>query len=159
MINNKILLFSMRKFLLSRIPVMIWNPQFINGLCLWPQGTQAWEGLSEPFPTPHSPRMVQQIPVRLVCPPTGCQQDRLQAMNENFVSQHSFIPSTNIECLLCLLCARCGARSWGDTEQNRTTPTLTELSVNGRHILNNKCTQLMYNYKLVSPVEKGAGCY
>lgn len=53
-----------------------------------------------------SPRMVQQIPVRLVCPPTGCQQDRLQAMhvmNENFVGQHFFMPSTDIECLLRLL--------------------------------------------------------
>lgn len=152
----------MRKFLLSRIPVMIWNPQFINGMCLRPQWTQAWEGLNEPFRTPHSPRMVQQIPVRLVCPPTGCQQDRLQAMhvmNENFVGQHTFIPSTDIECLLRLLCARHGARSWGDTEQNRAPLTLTELSVNGGHIFNNKCIQLIYNYKLVSPMEKGAGCY
>lgn len=52
---------------------------------------------------------------------------------------------------------RRGARSWGDTEQNRAPLTLTELSVNGGHILNNKCTQLIYNYKLVSPMEKGAG--
>lgn len=139
----------------SRAPELIHNLQFINGIHLCPKWTQVqdvlvWENPSPSFPL--SPREIQlislwvcfqsywlKVPPPRWIPGDGCNEWELCGTT----LIHVFIHSILIECLLW---ASHGTKCWGYSEQNRKTPAFQSSRA---QILNDMCTKLIYNYKLL----------
>lgn len=100
--------------------------------CVWPNTDPCMRSTSPPSPPNSAPGSPADARVGLVpfsLAEDGHHQDGLQVvgeMNENCVGQHSFIHSTT---LTIILHVRHGVRCWGQSEQHRITPALTELSV------------------------------